>query len=709
MAVGRMRGGRRLATTVDRTGRNRLRDSRHSVQAAVRAARPRRAPPRRLCLDAQRSLRFVSPTSGRRSDAPGRQRWRSRSKGSRIDRVEHSASAAELRRRPRPHRRPRPRRRPRALAASGSTSGIAAHPRTARSESGPSSPRFRPAPGSGAAAGIRTSTRTSSFRPGRRSTPWRRTPPSSCAGSTDTPAGRTPRPSVAPRSPVTRRTRPAARFCATRRASPPASSSTTPRSWSSARSRLPPSSRSSRPSSGPRTSSSPQGLTSVHEMGIAAGVADVYLRLARSGRLKIRVYAHWSADPETLAEAFRRGPIRAGPDDLFTLRAIKVYADGALGSRGAHLKAPYSDDPHNTGLVLTSMKRDRGHLPAGARRRIPGLHPRHRGRRQSRRARGLCPRRRHSGRPVPHRARADPRPGGHSALLSTRCHRLDATDPRHERHALGREAGRPASGSPAPTPGDSLLDAGVHLAFGSDFPVELSDPRLGLFASLTRTDLQGQPPGGWLPEQRLTVEETLTRLHLGSGVRCLRGGVAWRAPSRTGRGPHGLRWTARHARAHREAQGPHDHRRRSGGLRRAARQSARSEPLGRAWSPFSWLSASPSSPWSGSPDRFASSAGVQRPSRLRQPLPLPATQARSTRSSTPFTSSTGSSSGTLTPRVSRLRATYATLSLKSRPLRPTRPVARRPGNPTIVRVDDPPLLQLQLRPDVHQIRTGAAP
>src|SRR5262249_26311790 len=48
-----------------------------------------------------------------------------------------------------------------------------------------------------------------------------------------------------------------------------------------------------------------EGLTSVHEMGISHGVAEVYLRLARSGRLKIRVYAHWSADPESLEEAFR--------------------------------------------------------------------------------------------------------------------------------------------------------------------------------------------------------------------------------------------------------------------------------------------------------------------------------------------------------------------------------------------------------------------
>jgi predicted amidohydrolase YtcJ len=54
-----------------------------------------------------------------------------------------------------------------------------------------------------------------------------------------------------------------------------------------------------------------------------------------------------------------------------------------------------------------------------------------------------------------------------------------------------------------------FLDAHVHVALGSDFPVELSDPRLGLFAAVTRTDLDGQPPGGWLPDQKLSLAEAL--------------------------------------------------------------------------------------------------------------------------------------------------------------------------------------------------------
>jgi len=49
----------------------------------------------------------------------------------------------------------------------------------------------------------------------------------------------------------------------------------------------------------------------------------------------------------------------------------------------------------------------------------------------------------------------------------------------------------------------------VRLALGSDFPVESADPRLGLYAAITRQDLAGQPPGGWLPDQKLTPAEAL--------------------------------------------------------------------------------------------------------------------------------------------------------------------------------------------------------
>src|SRR5262249_20768478 len=55
----------------------------------------------------------------------------------------------------------------------------------------------------------------------------------------------------------------------------------------------------------------------------------------------------------------------------------------------------------------------------------------------------------------------------------------------------------------------SILATGAHVAFGSDFPVEETSPLLGLYAAVTRQDEQGKPPGGWRPEERLTLDEAL--------------------------------------------------------------------------------------------------------------------------------------------------------------------------------------------------------
>jgi predicted amidohydrolase YtcJ len=67
-----------------------------------------------------------------------------------------------------------------------------------------------------------------------------------------------------------------------------------------------------------------------------------------------------------------------------------------------------------------------------------------------------------------------------------------------------------------------FLDAKVALAFGSDFPVERADPLLGLYAALTRQDLRGQPAGGWLAEQRLTLDEAVHAFTQGAAWACHR-------------------------------------------------------------------------------------------------------------------------------------------------------------------------------------------
>lgn len=109
------------------------------------------------------------------------------------------------------------------------------------------------------------------------------------------------------------------------------------------------------------------GLTAVHEMGLGPDAIAAYRRLAEQGRLPLRVYAYAEDPipsklqqmPHSLAYRTELGRLseRLGPPEHsshFTLRGIKLFMDGALGSRGAALEQPYSDDPKNTGLLLTS-------------------------------------------------------------------------------------------------------------------------------------------------------------------------------------------------------------------------------------------------------------------------------------------------------------------------------------------------------------------
>jgi predicted amidohydrolase YtcJ len=274
-----------------------------------------------------------------------------------------------------------------------------------------------------------------------------------------------------------------------------------------------------------------QGLTSVHEMGIDTPTVDAYLKLAKEGRLKLRVYAHWSGDPKTLEEAFRRGPLKASPDDLFSLRSIKLYADGALGSRGAHLKAPYSDDPKRSGLVLTPPK----DIEAIARRAL---------------AAGFQVSTHAIGDAAIHDvleayARAGVTPAArfrieHAQIVDladiSRFAQLGVIASMQPTHATSDMPWAEARLGHARIAGAyawrRFLDAHVPLAFGSDFPVELSDPRLGLFAAITRTDTSGKPPGGWLPDQRLTAEEALTGFTRGAAYAAFE--EAWRGELRPG-------------------------------------------------------------------------------------------------------------------------------------------------------------------------------
>src|SRR5579864_4532507 len=107
------------------------------------------------------------------------------------------------------------------------------------------------------------------------------------------------------------------------------------------------------------------GLTTVTDMGIGQLDYEAYSALRRAGRLPLRAALFVADDPELLARWFARGP-EIDPAARVTVRGVKMYADGALGSRGAALLAPYSDDAGNVGLLVTTGD----HLEAVARQAV---------------------------------------------------------------------------------------------------------------------------------------------------------------------------------------------------------------------------------------------------------------------------------------------------------------------------------------------------
>ncbi len=261
------------------------------------------------------------------------------------------------------------------------------------------------------------------------------------------------------------------------------------------------------------------GLTTVTDMGIGrvvgSGAAELeaYTQARATGELPLRVAVFLNGDDRALIERwFSRGPL-IDPEGLLYVRGVKLYADGALGSRGAALLEPYSDDPANVGLCWRAERPSRKVSSRRARQRLPGRHPRHRRPRQpggARRHRARLRRPAPARGALPARARPGDAHAGHRAHGAARAYRLDAADPRHLRHAVGRSARRGARGSTAPTPGARCSTPAARLALGSDFPVESARSAA---RPLRRGDPAGparaSPTGGWLPGERLTREEAL--------------------------------------------------------------------------------------------------------------------------------------------------------------------------------------------------------
>lgn len=253
------------------------------------------------------------------------------------------------------------------------------------------------------------------------------------------------------------------------------------------------------------------GLTGVHDMGVSADGLRRYRALADAGRMPLRIYALADGDAAALADLCRTG-LYAHPGGRLQMRGVKLYMDGALGSRGAALFEPYTDATESRGLLLLEPPALRALIDrvqgCGVQLAIHAIGDR--GNREVLDAYAA--------------AFAAAAPGGdlrwrieHAQVLAgddiARLARLGVIASMQPTHATSDMPWAETRVGPDRIVGAyawrQLRDSGARLALGSDFPVESVDPRLGLYAATTRADESGMPAGGWRPEEKLTAFEAL--------------------------------------------------------------------------------------------------------------------------------------------------------------------------------------------------------
>lgn len=251
------------------------------------------------------------------------------------------------------------------------------------------------------------------------------------------------------------------------------------------------------------------GLTGIHDAGVGETYLTAYEELAREGTLVLRVYVMLANDPALLEKRFAAKPVIG---DRLTVRSVKLAADGALGSRGAALLAPYDDDKGNTGLLAMDASEIEAvttkALEAGFQVGVHAI-----GDRANRAALNGFERARAA---VP--SATDPRLRiEHAQVVAlediprfAKLGVLASMQPTHATSdmpwAEARVGKTRAKGAYA---WRSLRKAGVKLSLGSDFPVEGVPPLWGIHAAVTRTDKKGLPKGGWRAEEAMTALEAL--------------------------------------------------------------------------------------------------------------------------------------------------------------------------------------------------------
>lgn len=249
------------------------------------------------------------------------------------------------------------------------------------------------------------------------------------------------------------------------------------------------------------------GVTAIADMGTSLDDWMTYRRMGDTGALRVRIMSY-ALGIDTAVTIGGTGPTPWLYDDRLRLEGVKLYADGALGSRGAWLKADYADAPGQRGLGFLSDDQLQNIMSRAAMDRyqvavhaigdradsqvidsIAELSQTYKGDRRWR---------------IEHAQVVDPadfKSFGRYGIIASMQPTHQTSDRLMAEARLGpaRLAGAYAW--------KSLLDSGARLAFGSDVPVERPDPWAGWAAAFTRTDANGEPAGGWQPEQAVTREQ----------------------------------------------------------------------------------------------------------------------------------------------------------------------------------------------------------
>ena len=252
------------------------------------------------------------------------------------------------------------------------------------------------------------------------------------------------------------------------------------------------------------------GITSTHDAGVSANENRFYTDLAQQKKLAVRLYGMISSTDPELGSILASGPT-VDDNDLYSVKSVKVYTDGALGSRGAAMLEPYQDRPDHSGLLLTSQQQLRSIFNAAIKANFQvaihaiGDKGNQIGLDEVEYAYATI-----GGQNLRHRME-------HAQIVALadipRFKELNVIPSMQPTHATSdmnmaedRIGAERLKGAYA---WRSFLDQGSRLVSGSDYPIELANPFHGIHAAVTRQDKGNQPENGWIPEQAITIEEAM--------------------------------------------------------------------------------------------------------------------------------------------------------------------------------------------------------